>query len=102
MTANGKELVLTTYPWLHRKATFLVLRVPEFTTQTVVTLKGSWSYDALSPDGRTLYLIESRSSRGSKRYLVRAYDLQLDRLVKRVIADRRDGESGPMTGAAVT
>jgi hypothetical protein len=101
LTADGKELVLTTYPWL-RNPTFLVLRVPDFTTRALVSLKGSWSYDAISPRGRTLYLIQALSSLGSERYLVRAYDLHLGRLVKRVIADRRDAEFGPMTGSAVT
>jgi len=96
MTPDGKTLVLTTYPWLHRSATFLVLRVPDLTTYSSVTMKGIWSFDAISPDGRTLFLIKGLPGR----YLVRAYDLWLDRLLPRVIADRR--EKGPMTGAPIT
>ena len=96
LTPNGKTLVLTTYPWIGNKATFVVLRVPDFTTRRVVRLKGAWSYDAISPGGHTLYLIQGRPGR----YLVRAYDLRRGRLLKRVIADRR--EKGPMNGAPVT
>jgi hypothetical protein len=61
-----------------------------------VTLKGAWSYDAISPRARTLFLIQGLPGR----YLVRAYDLGESRLLKRVIANRR--ERGPMTGAPVT
>jgi hypothetical protein len=96
LTANGKTLVLTTYPWIGSRATFLVVRVPDFTTVAVVKLKNKWSYDAISPDGRTLYLIQGFPGR----YLVRAYDLRQHRLLKRVIADRR--ERGPMEGAPIT
>jgi hypothetical protein len=100
MTPDGKTLVLTTNPWLGHAATFLVLSVPGFETKQVVTLHGSWSYDAISPRARTLYLIQSLTAGNANRYLVRAYDLRGDRLVNRVIADRR--ESGPMTGSPVT
>ncbi|HST26050.1 MAG TPA: hypothetical protein VLJ76_08660 [Gaiellaceae bacterium] len=96
LSADGKTLVLTTYPWVGRSKTFLVLRVPNLTTKRVVTLKGAWSYDAISPNALTLYLIQGQPGR----YLVRAYDLHQGRLLKRVIADRR--EQGPMTGSPVT
>ena len=96
LSADGKTLVLTTYPWAGRSKTFLVLRIPDLTTKRVVTLKGVWSYDAVSPNARTLYLIQGQPGR----YLVRAYDLRQGRLLKRVIADRR--EEGPMTGSPVT
>jgi len=96
VSADGKTLVLTTYPWLTRSATFLVLRVPDLTTKRVVRLKGAWSFDAVSPNARTLYLIQGLPGR----YLVRAYDLRHGRLLERVIADRR--EKGPMSGAPVT
>ena len=99
ITPDGKTLVLTTNPLLDHSATFLVLSVPGFETQQVVTLRGSWSYDAISPNARTLYLIQSLAARNGSRYLVRAYDLRSRRLVRRVIADRR--ETGPMTGSPV-
>src|SRR5581483_9922275 len=96
LTADGKTLVLTTYPWIGSSATFVVFRVPDFTKVAVVRLKNTWSYDAISPDARTLYLIQGAAGR----YLVRAYDIRQHRLLKRVIADRR--EHGPMDGAPIT
>ena len=100
MTPDGKTLVVETYPWLRGGATFVVVRTPELDRRRVVRLRGSWAYDAISPDGRTLYLIQSLASRDSAHYLVRAYDLRLGRLLTGAIADRR--ERGPMTGAPVT
>lgn len=100
LTADGKTLVVATYPWLRRGATFVVLRAPDLERKRVVRLRGSWAYDAISPDGGTLYLIQSLASRDSARYLVRAYDLRLGRLLTRAIADRE--ERGPMTGSPVT
>ena len=102
LSADGKTIVLTTYSWTRRHdARFAVLRTPYLDHKRVLTLKGGWSYDAISPHGRTLYLIQSLSSLGRQRYLVRAYDLRRGRLVQRVIADRRENESGPMAGSAI-
>lgn len=95
LSGNGKKLVLTTYPGVPNP-TFVVLRAPYLERERVVTLKGNWSYDAVSPGGHWLYLIQSLGNR----YLVRAYDLWRGRLLPRAIADRR--EEGPMTGAPIT
>jgi hypothetical protein len=54
------------------------------------TLRGDFSFDALSPDGRTLYLIQHLGTGNDIfRYLVRAYDLQARRLLPQAIADKR-------------
>jgi hypothetical protein len=95
ITPDGKTLVLATWPWRSGPATFLVLSVPDFATKQVVKLRGSWSFDAISPRARTLFLIQSAA--GGGHYRVRAYDLRRHRLLKRVVADRR--ERGPMVGA---
>jgi hypothetical protein len=99
LSADGERIVLTAYPWSGR-ARFVVLRAPYLDHKRVVRLKGTWSYDAISPHGRTLYLVQSLASGGRQRYLVRAYDVRRGELVKRVIADRRESE-GPMTGSPV-
>jgi hypothetical protein len=102
LSADGKTIVLTTYSWNQSgKARFVVLRASYLDHEHVVSLKGSWSYDAISPHGRTLYLIQSRGSQSAQRYLVRAYDLHRQRLLPQVIADRRESE-GPMTGSPIT
>jgi hypothetical protein len=57
-----------------------------------VTLAGDFSFDAISPDGRTLFLIEYVSARDPTRYQVRAYDLRSGRLVADPIVDPHDRE----------
>jgi hypothetical protein len=53
-----------------------------------ILLPGDYSYDALSPNGKRLYLIQHVSARNLTRYVVRAYDLAGDRLLPGRIADR--------------
>jgi hypothetical protein len=55
-------------------------------------LRGSWSFDALSPDGKTLYLIEHVNRRDVSQYRVRAYDLEAKRLLPDPIRDPKTGE----------
>jgi hypothetical protein len=63
-------------------------------------LRGDFAFDALSPDGSTLYLIQHVSQEDVTRYRVRAYDLRARRLLPRVIADRRQ-EGWTMRGYPV-
>ena len=55
-----------------------------------VRIKGSYSFDALSPDVRYLYLVEHVSAQDYTRYRVRAYDLTANRLLQQVIVDKRE------------
>ena len=66
-----------------------------------VTLRGLWSYDAISPDGSVLYLIQYEELGPKVTYRVRAYDLEARRLLARAIVDRTIGER-LMHGWAVT
>ena len=64
----------------------------------VVSLARRFAYDALSPDGRTLYLIEHLADpRNPGRYQVRAFDLATGRLQPGFIADKRELDE-PMAG----
>lgn len=67
----------------------------------LVRLRGSWSYDAISPDGSLLYLVEYLGVGPSAPYRVRAYDLGARRLVPEPIVDRREREA-QMRGRPVT
>jgi hypothetical protein len=67
---------------------------------TIVRLRGDFSYDALSPDGRTLYLIQHVGDPVAGRYRVRAYDVPQHRLLPEVIAERWDG-STTMSGMPI-
>ena len=53
-----------------------------------ISLKGAFAYDALSPDGRRLYLTQHVSAKDLTRYVVREYDVARDRLLPQAIADR--------------
>jgi hypothetical protein len=66
-----------------------------------VTFPGLWSYDAISPDGSVLYLVQYTELGPSISYRVRAYDLAARRLLARPIVDSEVGER-LMRGWAVT
>lgn len=102
LSVNGRVLVLAeppNYEVLKRTSRFLVLQAPSLRLLHRVTLNGDFGYDALSPDGRTLYLLQHRSL-SAPDYTVRAYDLVAGRLLKRVIVDRRNPDE-KMTGFPV-
>ncbi len=65
-----------------------------------VALTGTWNFDAMSVDGRTLYLTESV---GQGRYWVRAVDVATGRagepiVTKSITPTRVEVEEGPMQG----
>jgi hypothetical protein len=67
----------------------------------VVSLPGLFAYDALSPDGNTVYLIKYLASQNVPEYEVRAFDLRANRLLRKVIVDPRErGEA--MNGTPMT
>jgi hypothetical protein len=66
-----------------------------------ITLRGDFSFDALSPGGGTLFLIQHVAGDNVSSYRVRAYDVAARRLLPQVIADRRQS-SWTMSGSPVT
>lgn len=65
---------------------------------TDVELKGSFTYDGLSDDGRRLYLLEWA---GGTSYRVRLYDLARSQLLPQAIADKSEPPGSLMSGTAV-
>jgi hypothetical protein len=64
-------------------------------------LRGSFAVDAISPDGRWLYLTHYTTPTNVANYEVRAYDMTRQRLLPRPLVDPREpGEK--MQGLAVT
>lgn len=59
-----------------------------------ITIPGTFSFDAASPDGRYIYLIEYFSSADPTLYRVRAYDLHRHKLLAKIVADRRSWATG--------
>ncbi len=97
LSADGGALILAEadgiYPGKQRTS-FLVVETRRLRTLQTLSLKGSFSFDALSPNGRYLYLIEHLwDNESTPRYRVRAYDLRQERLLARVIADKTSWET---------
>lgn len=102
LSADGRTLVLA--QWLRpdqRTTSFAVLDPGRLRLRETIVLPGLFSFDAISPDGRTLYLIEYQSAQDWLRYRVRAYDLSAGRLLAQPIVDKREANE-PMTGAPIT
>ncbi len=93
LSVDGRTLVLGQGPrgGLAPATRFAVLNTRNFRIRRAFMLRGDFAFDALSPDGRLLYLIEHVSAQDFSRYRVRAYDLTAGQLLARVIADRREG-----------
>jgi hypothetical protein len=94
LTRDGKTLVVA--DWvppqnspLRTVSRFQLVHARTLAPFKTITLTGDWSYDALSPNGQTLYLIQHMSVQDTLKYQVRAYDLNGFGLRPRVIADRR-------------
>jgi hypothetical protein len=91
LSGDGRTLVLATYgplPGELGSTRFLALRSKNLKPYRLVELGGSWSFDALSPDGKRLYLVEHISAGSSPKYRVRAYDLAAGRLLPNAVIDR--------------
>jgi DNA-binding beta-propeller fold protein YncE len=92
LTTDGRTLVLASQPYvkngLAKRSRFAVFSTSTLRVRALISLSGLFSFDALSPDGNTLYLIEHfTSDSGQFRYRVRAYDLVTHELVRHVVAD---------------
>jgi hypothetical protein len=102
LSADGRTLVLisprTRYP--RRRTTFALVDARRLAVRRMVHLRGDFSFDALSPDGRVMYLIQY-SARDFSNYAVRGYDLGARRLFPEPVVDPREADE-PMTGAPVT
>jgi hypothetical protein len=97
---DGRTLVLGSLQGPSSPSQFLALDPRRMVVVKRVSLSGLFSYDALSPDGSRLYLIQYLQS-DLNHYVVRAYDLRAGRLLPGRIADRTQ-KSWVMQGSAVT
>src|SRR5689334_13078121 len=93
LSRDGRLLVLSQYGFggtggLRTESSFVLFDTRRFQRRGTIYLHGDFSYDALSPSGSMLFLIQRVSSFDSSRYVVRAYDLAAHRLLARRIADR--------------
>jgi hypothetical protein len=105
LLGNGRTLLLAQSLYegqtLRRTTSFELVDVRNMTVRSTIRLRGAFSFDALAPNGRYLYLIEYISSEDPTLYRVRAYDLRNSRLLAKIVADRRSWETG-MQGSPVS
>lgn len=89
LSADGRTLVLVrprvSYP--QRRTRLAVLDAQSLRVRSTVTLHGDFSVDAISPDGRSLYLIQYTSRRDPLAYAVRSLNLRTRRLDAGEIVD---------------
>jgi len=93
LSPDGRLLVLVQPPvyngGLRTQSRFVVLTTDGLRRTASITLPGEFGFDAISPDRRTLYVIQHMSNRDLVRYVVRAYDLSARRLLPQAIVDKR-------------
>lgn len=83
---DGSRAVLQSVG-IQSHSSFVVVRLADLQVEQTITLDGSWMFDALSPNGKTLYLIQHTSA-DFGHYIVRAYDLAAHVLLPGRIADK--------------
>jgi hypothetical protein len=91
LSHDGRTFVLTpprtSYP--QRASTLYFLSPRTLQVRKTIHLKGDFSFDALSPDGATTYLIQL-DSRNPAHYAVRALDSATGRLAPKSVVDARE------------
>jgi hypothetical protein len=102
LSHDGRLLVLSDASG-NTPSDFLLYSTRNLAMKYWVTLPGHFSFDALSPDGKRMYLIQyTHASNGDyAHYIVRAYDLPANRLLPGRIADRTQ-KSWVMDGFPLT
>jgi hypothetical protein len=103
LSADGRTLVLSTLPAQRANAgtRFAVFTPRTLRRRALVALPGSFSYDALSPDGSTLYVIRYHGRSPNSRYSVRAVNLRTGNVLPGSIVDKREPDEA-MQGQPVS
>jgi hypothetical protein len=92
ISAGGRTLVLGELgqPYSQARTRFALVNPIKMRLRRIVTLRGAFFFDAISPDGGSMYLIQLSSPQNGLRYSVRAYDLRHDRLVPGAVVDKTE------------
>jgi hypothetical protein len=108
LSADGGTLALisprTDFDFPRSETSFVIVDIKEnggIRAQPPLTIRGDFSFDALSPDGRLMYLIEYLS-RDYNDYAVRTYDLRSDRLLPDPVLVAHEVSPGEMRGLPMT
>ncbi|HEX4733429.1 MAG TPA: hypothetical protein VH247_03365 [Thermoleophilaceae bacterium] len=107
LSQDGRTLVLirprTTIP--QKSTSLAILDARRFVVTKTIKLRGDFSFDAVSPDGSRIYLVQylslSRHNFDPSRYAVRSLDVRSARLDRAPIVDPREPDE-KMGGLPVT
>jgi hypothetical protein len=83
LSANGRTLVLTRVAKAYPRSNtgFALVQTGPMAIRETIELDGAWRFDAISPNGRWLYLIEQLERFDLTRTAVRTYDARRGRLL---------------------
>jgi hypothetical protein len=103
LSADGRTLVLINpRTSLRRRTTTLaIVDASSLRLRRVLKLHGNLSFDAISPDGRTLFFIRYTNPRDTTQYSVRAYDMRTQRMLPGRIVDPSEPDED-MSGLPMT
>jgi len=90
---NGRTLLLAQSLYdgqtLRTTTKFTLVDTRRMKVSRRIQLKGAFTFDALSRDGRYVYMIEYMSPEDPSSYRVRAYDLKGAGLLSKIVSDKR-------------
>lgn len=88
LSTDGGTIVLAdTMNAFQGHSVFLLIETERLRTTERISLDGSYSFDAISPDGSLIYLVHTFDPRDPIDYEVRIYDVGAGRLVKDPVVD---------------
>jgi hypothetical protein len=100
LSADGGTLVLVDPAPPAGRSRFAVLSTAFDRPAAIISLAGRFTFDALSPDGRRLYLVEHLAADVGGHYVVRSYDVAARALEDGIVVDKlKSGEA--MAGTPV-
>jgi hypothetical protein len=104
LSADGSTLVLIQPRQAFPRAstTFALFDARKLRLERTFTLRGDFSFDAVSPRGKKMFLINYTSPADPTRYTVRAYDLVANALIAKPVIDPAEKNPDKMRGAPIT
>jgi hypothetical protein len=94
LSADGRVLVLiqprVAFP--RARTSFAVLDARRLRVLKVLRLQGDFSFDAISPRGNRIYLIQYLSANDPTKYAVRAFDVRAGRLLPERVVDPHEAD----------
>ena len=104
ISADGSTLVLIqprqAFP--RSNTTFALFDARKLRLERTFTLRGDFSFDAISQRGRRMFLVNYTAPADPTRYTVRAYDLQAGMLLPQPIVDPAEKTVDKMRGSPIT